>query len=90
MLSLFFFRGFSYVDLVEESNTRKPYALKRILCHNEEEESIALQEVEIMRAINHPNVIPLECHCLHKVSYHSKAVDITCEVFLIAPVYKVK
>ncbi|KAK3741304.1 hypothetical protein RRG08_034349 [Elysia crispata] len=80
--------GFSYVDLVEESTTRKPFALKRILCHNEEEESIALQEVEIMRAISHPNVIPLECYCLHKVSYHSKAVDITCEVFLVAPLYK--
>ncbi|GFO37934.1 serine/threonine-protein kinase 16-like [Plakobranchus ocellatus] len=80
--------GFSYVDLVEESTSRKPYALKRILCHNKEEESIALQEVEIMRAINHPNVIPLECYSVHKVSYHSKAVDIICEVFLVAPLYK--
>lgn len=77
------------MDLVEDTQTHKTYALKRIVCHSKEEEQVALQEVQVMRDINHPNVIPLECYSIHKVNYHSKAVDITCEVFLVMPVYKV-
>lgn len=80
--------GFSYIDLIEESTSHKTYALKRILCHSKEEELIAMQEVEVMRAVNHPNVIPLECHCIHKVDQYTKAVDITCEVFLVLPLYR--
>ncbi|XP_005096441.1 serine/threonine-protein kinase 16 [Aplysia californica] len=80
--------GFSYVDLVEDAVSHKTYALKRILCHSKEEEQIALQEVEVMRAVAHPNVIPLECHSFHKVGQYSKAVDITCEVFLVIPLYR--
>ncbi|CAG5134768.1 unnamed protein product [Candidula unifasciata] len=80
--------GFSYVDLVEDAQTHKTYALKRIVCHSKEEEQVALQEVKIMREINHPNVIPLECYSMHEVNYQSKALDITCELFLVIPVYK--
>lgn len=89
MVFFFLHSGFSYVDLVEDTQTHKTYALKRIVCHSKEEEQVALQEVQVMRDINHPNVIPLECYSIHKVNYHSKAVDITCEVFLVMPVYKV-
>ncbi|KAH9524592.1 Serine/threonine-protein kinase 16 [Bulinus truncatus] len=80
--------GFSYVDLVEDAQTHKTYALKRILCHSKEQENIALQEVHIMREINHPNVIPLECYTIHKVGIQTKAVDITCEIFVVLPYYK--
>lgn len=80
--------GFSYVDLVEDVQTHKAYALKRILCHSKEEEHIALQEVQIMREIHHKNVVPLECYSIHKVNFHTRAVDITCEVFVVIPFYK--
>ncbi|XP_059179306.1 serine/threonine-protein kinase 16-like [Physella acuta] len=80
--------GFSFVDLVEDSQTHKAYALKRILCHSKEEEHIALQEIQIMREISHPNIIPLECYSINKVDVHTKSVDITCEVFLVIPLYR--
>uniref|UniRef100_A0A2C9K6T6 non-specific serine/threonine protein kinase n=1 Tax=Biomphalaria glabrata TaxID=6526 RepID=A0A2C9K6T6_BIOGL len=80
--------GFSYVDLVEDAQTHKSYALKRILCHSKEEEHIALQEVHIMRELDHPNIIPLECYSIHKVGIQTKAVDITCEVFVVIPYYR--
>ncbi|BFY97481.1 hypothetical protein BsWGS_00521 [Bradybaena similaris] len=80
--------GFSYVDLVEDALTHKTYALKRIVCHSKEEEKLALQEVQIMREINHPNVIPLECYSVNAVNFQSKSLDIVCEVFLVIPVYQ--
>ena len=35
--------GFSTVDLVEDCETGKKFALKRILCHSIEDQNIALQ-----------------------------------------------
>ncbi|PVD30482.1 hypothetical protein C0Q70_09748 [Pomacea canaliculata] len=79
--------GFSYVDLVEESSTRKLFALKRLTCHSKEEENVALQEVEIMRRISHPNVVPLVGHMVVQVGHHSKTMDIVSEVFIVMPYY---
>lgn len=53
------FSGFSTVDLVEQASTKKKYALKKITCHSIEDQKVALQEVEYMKKIQHPNVIEL-------------------------------
>ena len=37
--------GFSTVELVEDSETGKKFALKRILCHSIEDQNVALQVV---------------------------------------------
>lgn len=54
-----FSSGFSTVDLVENVNTKRRYALKRITCHSIEDQRTALQEVEYCKKIKHPNVIEL-------------------------------
>lgn len=79
--------GFSYVDLVEEATSHKVYALKRLTCHSKEEEKLALQEIEVMRTIHHPYLVPLVGHSVLKVGHHSKMVDIVSEVFIIMPLY---
>ncbi|KAK7109106.1 serine/threonine-protein kinase 16-like [Littorina saxatilis] len=79
--------GFSYVDLVEETTTHKVYALKRLTCHSKEEEQVALQEVEVMKNLRHPNLVPLVAHSVLKVGHHSKTLDIVSEVFIIMPLY---
>ncbi|OPL07280.1 hypothetical protein AM593_01196, partial [Mytilus galloprovincialis] len=79
--------GFSYVDLIEEIRTHKDYALKRITCHSNEEERIALQEIELMRTFQHPNIIPLEASSVIKVNQYSKSLDIVSEVLIVMPYY---
>ena len=83
------FRGFSYVDLVEETTSHKVYALKRLTCHSVEEEKLALQEVEVMKNLQHPNLVPLVAHSVLKVGHHSKTMDIVSEVFIVMPLYPV-
>lgn len=39
--------------------TKKKYAIKKIICHSIEDQRVALQEVEYMKQIKHPNVIEL-------------------------------
>lgn len=51
--------GFSIIDLVESSTTKRKYALKRITCHSIEDQKIALREVELTRSIKHPNVVEI-------------------------------
>lgn len=51
--------GFSTVDLVENVNTKRKYALKRITCHSIEDQKAALLEVEYGKQLQHPNVIEL-------------------------------
>lgn len=82
-------RGFSYVDLVEETLSHKMFALKRLTCHSKEEESIALQEVEVMRTVHHNNLVPLVGHTVVKVGHYTKTVDVVSEVFIVMPFYPV-
>lgn len=82
-----FYRGFSYVDLIEDARNHKDYALKRITCHSKEEERVAAQEVELMRRFKHPNIIPLEESANIKVSKYSKTLDILSEVLIVMPYY---
>lgn len=79
--------GFSYVDLIEDVRSHKDYALKRITCHSNEEERVALQEIELMKTFHHPNVIPLEESSVIKVNQYSKHLDIISEVLIVMPFY---
>lgn len=79
--------GFSYVDLVEESATRKLYALKRLTCHSVDEEKTALLEVELMKEFHNDNLVPLVAYSVIKVGHHSKTMDIVSEVFIVMPLY---
>uniref|UniRef100_A0A8C8RF75 Serine/threonine-protein kinase 16 n=1 Tax=Pelusios castaneus TaxID=367368 RepID=A0A8C8RF75_9SAUR len=56
--------GFSYVDLVEGLQDGRFYALKRILCHDQEDRREALHEVEMHRLFDHPNILRLQAHCM--------------------------
>lgn len=51
------FSGFSLIDLVECTATKRKYALKRITCHSIEDQRKSLREVELTRSIKHPNLI---------------------------------
>lgn len=53
----FFFSGFSLIDLVESTTTKRKFALKRITCHSIEDQRNALREIELTRSIKHPNLI---------------------------------
>ncbi|MEE6488979.1 hypothetical protein FKM82_015454 [Ascaphus truei] len=56
--------GFSYVDLVEGVHDGRFYALKRILCHDRDGRKEAMQEMEMHRLFNHPNILRLEAYCM--------------------------
>ncbi|KAL5006480.1 hypothetical protein ScPMuIL_015286 [Solemya velum] len=80
--------GFSYIDLIEDANNRRLFALKRISCHSKEDERVAMQEVEIMKTFHHQNLIALEESAMVSVGYHSKTLDITCDVLIAMPYYR--
>lgn len=44
---------------MENSSTRRRFALKRITCHSIEDQKLALREVELTRTIKHPNIVEL-------------------------------
>lgn len=52
-------RGFSMIDLVESTSTRRKYALKRMTCHSKEDEEVVRQEINVMTTIDNKNVIRL-------------------------------
>ena len=70
--------------------SHKAYALKRLTCHSVEEEGVALQEVEVMKNLHHPHLVPLVAHSVLKVEHHSKTLDIVSEVFIVMPLYPVR
>ena len=53
--------GFSYVHLAREipDLASEDYALKRILIHEEEHQGAIQNEIDVMRALDHPNILPL-------------------------------
>ena len=71
------------VDLLEDNDTGKKFALKRIQCHSREEERLAKEEAGYHRRVNHPNLIPLE---EWKVTSGSGGVT---EVLLVLPFFRV-
>lgn len=74
------------MDLVEDQNGRK-YALKRIQCHAKEDERVAMKEVEYMRKLNHPNLVPLEA--AEKRPFSAGSRSVISEVNIVMPFYRV-
>ncbi|XP_004467827.1 serine/threonine-protein kinase 16 isoform X1 [Dasypus novemcinctus] len=56
--------GFSYVDLVEGLHDGHFYALKRILCHEQQDREEAQREADMHRLFHHPNILRLVAYCL--------------------------
>ncbi|XP_076069564.1 serine/threonine-protein kinase 16 [Oratosquilla oratoria] len=75
--------GFSVVDLVEDAGTHRLYALKRIKCHSQEDQKIALAEVEYHKEFNHPNIA--ECIDSDLVGVPDMVGNRTSEVLLLLP-----
>ncbi|KAH3795866.1 serine/threonine-protein kinase 16-like [Dreissena polymorpha] len=80
--------GFSVVDLLEEARTHALFAMKRITCHGPADERLALREVEVMRALRHRHIVPLEEYCQITIGRHDQSQDTISEVLLIMPYYK--
>lgn len=78
--------GFSTVDLVEDAHTRKTYAVKKIICHGEEDQKIALKEVEYHGLLRHPNII--ECIDSVLTDRPNPILNSTSEVLIVLPYYK--
>ncbi|XP_069165691.1 serine/threonine-protein kinase 16 isoform X2 [Procambarus clarkii] len=75
--------GFSTVDLVEESSSHKLYALKRITCHAQSDQKVALAEVEYHKALSHPNIV--ECIDADLVGMPDLMGNRTSQVLIILP-----
>ncbi|XP_048664547.1 serine/threonine-protein kinase 16 isoform X2 [Marmota marmota marmota] len=58
--------GFSYVDLVEGLHDGHFYALKRILCHEQQDREEAQREADMHRLFHHPNILRLVAYCLRE------------------------
>jgi len=79
--------GFSTVDLVEDAHTHKMYAVKKIICHGEEDQKIAMKEVEYYGLLKHPNII--ECVDSALKDGPNPFLNSTSEVVIVLPYYKV-
>lgn len=75
--------GFSYVDLVEGLHDGHFYALKRILCHEQQDQEEAQREADMHRLFDHPNI-------LHLVAYCVKERGAKLEAWLLLPFFKVR
>ena len=77
--------GFSTVDLVEDVNSGKKYAMKKITCHSTEDQNLALKEIELNQSLDHPNIIRVVG------SSTSGSADIvhniTSQVVIVFPLY---
>ncbi|CAH1107541.1 unnamed protein product [Psylliodes chrysocephalus] len=78
--------GFSCVDLVENTTTKKKYALKRITCHSIEDQKTAMQEINYYKKLRHPNIIELVDSTFKGSA--DIVVHATSEAFLVLPYYK--
>jgi serine/threonine kinase 16 len=75
------------VDLVEDADTHKIYAVKKIICHGEEDQKVAMKEVEYHGLLKHPNII--ECFDSALKDGPNPFLNSTSEVVLVLPYYKV-
>ncbi|KAL1500722.1 hypothetical protein ABEB36_006169 [Hypothenemus hampei] len=78
--------GFSCVELIEHTTTKRKYALKRIKCHSIDDEQLAENEISYCKQLKHPNIIELIDAC-HKGAADS-VIQSTSEAFLVLPYYK--
>lgn len=49
--------GFSVIDLIENTSTKRKFALKRITCHSRDDENVAKREIEISKMVQQKNVV---------------------------------
>lgn len=82
-----FSRGFSTVYLVEDPDNHKLYAVKKIICHSMEDQTVALNEVKIHERIKHENVINLIDYEIDGIP--NPVVNSTSQVYLVLPYFKV-
>lgn len=75
--------GFSYVDLVEGLHDGQFYALKRILCHEQQDREEAQREADMHRLFHHPNILRLVAYCLRERGTKHEA-------WLLLPFFKVR
>lgn len=78
--------GFSLIDLVENSITRKRYALKRITCYSIDDQNIGMREIEICRKINHENVVQVVDYVLKGSA--DIVINTTSQLYMVLPYYK--
>lgn len=74
------------IDLVENTATRRKYALKRMTCHSIEDEAVVRQEMNVMESIDHKNVIKL-IDFMFKGSADI-VINATSQAYLVLPFYK--
>lgn len=78
--------GFSTVDLVEDVESGKKFALKRIVCHSTEDQNTALQEVKVTRGLSHRHIVRVVGSCTRgRADIHQ---NLTSEVLIVFPLYK--
>ena len=75
------------MDLVEDVHTHKIYAVKKIICHGEEDQKVAMREVEYYGLLKHPNII--ECCDSALKDGPNPFLNSTSEVMIVLPYYKV-
>ncbi|XP_035878729.1 serine/threonine-protein kinase 16 isoform X2 [Phyllostomus discolor] len=75
--------GFSYVDLVEGLHDGHFYALKRIVCHEQQDREEAQREADMHRLFQHPNILHLVAYCLRERGTKHEA-------WLLLPFFKVR
>lgn len=87
MFFVFFSRGFSTVYLVEDSITHKTYAVKKIICHSVDDQTVALNEVKVHEKLKNEYVINLFDYEIDGLP--DPVTNSTSQIFLILPYYKV-
>lgn len=79
--------GFSNIDLVENSSTRRKYALKRITNHSQHDEKSALKEIEIIKKLSsHPNITKVIDFSLEGTA--DDLLNTTSSLNIVLPYYK--
>ncbi|KAK3874252.1 hypothetical protein Pcinc_020793 [Petrolisthes cinctipes] len=78
--------GFSTVELIEDAVTHKLYALKRITCHSQADQKVALAEVEYHNALRHANIV--ECIDSDLIGAPDLMGNRTSQVLIVLPYYR--
>lgn len=75
--------GYSYVYNARDTLTGEAFALKKILCQSEDQIEMAKQEIQMHRALAHPNIMPLTDYAVLSVDAN------TLEYYLLFPFMEV-
>lgn len=78
--------GFSMVDLIENTRTRKKYALKRIKCHSIEDQRTATVEINYCKKLRHSNIIELIDSTIKGSA--DIVINTVSEAYLVLPYFK--